>query len=85
MCTHDGNTNKGCYTPPDKYLGIFYVPNHPGYTVRCTTPTWSHPLWCDDLHLSGDMCVFTTQGRLFCFPKPCFFKNKSTSSLQDYL
>ena len=48
MCTQDVNTNKGCCIPPDTYLGIFSVPDHPGYLVRWTTPPWDHPLWCDD-------------------------------------
>ena len=53
MCKQDGNTNKGCCIPPDTYLGIFYVPDHPGYLVRWTNPTWGNPLWSDDLHLYG--------------------------------
>ena len=72
MCTQDGNTNKGCCIPPDIYLSIFSVPEHPGYLVIMATPPWDHPFWCDDMHLSGSYVCFTTQGRLFCFPKPYF-------------
>ena len=72
MCTQDGNTNKGCFIPPDAYLGIISVPDHPGYLIIWTTPSWDHPLWRDDLHLSGAYVCFPTQGRLFCFPKPYF-------------
>ena len=53
MFTQDGKTNKWCSIPPDTYLGIFYGPDHPGYLVRWKTPPWAHPLWCNDLHLSG--------------------------------
>ena len=61
MCTQDGNTNKGCFIPPEVYLGIISVPDHPGYLIRWTTPPWAHPLWCDDMHLSGTYEFFPTQ------------------------
>ena len=70
MCTQDVITKKGCCIPPDTDLGIFSVPDHPGYLVRCKTPPWDHPLWCDDLHLYGAYVCFTTQVRLCCLPKP---------------
>ena len=72
MCNNYVNSNKLCYLPPDIYLGIVYVPDHPVYLVKLVTPTWKHPLWCDDLHLYVVYVCFTTQGRLFCFPKPYF-------------
>ena len=77
MCTQDGNTNKGCCIPPDTDIGIFSLPGHPGYILRWTTPPWAHPLWFDDLHLSGAYLCFNTQGELFCFPKPYFFKTRA--------
>ena len=72
MCNQDGNTNKGCYPHPETYLGIFSVPDHTGYLVILVTPPWAHPLWCDDLHFSGAYVCFTTQLRLFFFPKHYF-------------
>ena len=75
MCTQYGNTNKGCCIPPDTYFSIVYVPDHPVYIVIWTTPHWDHPIWCDDLHLSGAYVCFPSQGRLFCFPEALFFKN----------
>ena len=75
MCTHDGNTNKGCYIPTDIYIGIFSVPDHPGYLVRWITPTLTHPIWCNDMHLSGTFVCFTTQGILFYLPN-LFFKKQ---------
>ena len=53
MFTKDGNTNKGCYLPPDKYIVIVYVSDHPGYLVRRVTSPQTYPLWCDYLHLFG--------------------------------
>ena len=76
MCTQDGNTNKGCYLPPDTYLGIFYLPDHTGYILRRVTPPWTHPIWCDDLHLSGEYVCFPTKGRLFCFPRTYFSEHE---------
>ena len=73
MCTHDGNTNRGCYLPPDTYNGIVSGNDHPGYLVRQVTTLWTHLLWCYYLHLSGAYVCFTTQGRLFYLPKPYFF------------
>ena len=66
MCTQDGNTNKGCFIPPDLYLGIISVPDHPGYLTRWTIPPWAHPLWYDYLHLSRAYVCFTSQVRLLC-------------------
>ena len=66
------NINKGCCIPLDTYLGIFSVPDHPGCLVRWVTTPWAHPLWCDDMHLSGTYEFFPTQGIIFCFPKPYF-------------
>ena len=74
MCTQDGNTNKGCCIPPYTYLGIVSVPDHPGYLVICKNNPWDHPLWCDDLHLSGAYVWFYTQVKLFCLPKPYFLR-----------
>ena len=54
------------------HILVFSVPYHPGYLVRCTTPPWNHPLWCDDLRLSGAYMCFPTQRILFCFPEPYF-------------
>ena len=70
MCTQDGDTSKGCCIPPDTYRGIFSVPDHPGYIIIWKITPWAHPLWCDDLHLYGANVRFTTEGRLFCLPKP---------------
>ena len=78
--TQDGNFNRGCYLPPDTYLGIISVPDHTGYIVRQVPPPWAHPLWYDDMYLSGANVCFYTQVRLFCFTKPYFFQKKSTSS-----
>ena len=75
MCTQDGNTKKDCCIPSDTNLGIFSVPDHPGYLVRWKTTPWDHTLWCDDLHLFGAYVCLTTQGGLFFFPKP-YFKGK---------
>ena len=61
MCTHQRNTNKGYYLPPDTYLGIFSIPYHPSYIVRRVAPIWNHPLWCYDLHLSGAYVCFPTR------------------------
>ena len=72
MCTQDGNSRKCCYLPPDTYLGIVYVPDHPGYLIRGVTTPWTHPLWYDDLHLSGVYVCFPTQVRLLCLSKPYF-------------
>ena len=73
LCTNDGNTNRGYYLPTNTYIGIVYLPEIPGHLVRIVTPPCTHPLRCDDLHLSGAYVCFTTKGRLFCFPKPYFF------------
>ena len=73
MCTHYGNNKKWCYIPPYIYIGVVSVPDHPGCIVRRVTPPWTHPIWCDYLHLSGVYIFFPTQGRLFCFPKQYFF------------
>ena len=72
MCTQDGIKKKGCYLPPVTYLGIVSIPDHTGCLVRLLNPPWNHPLWYDYLHLSGAYVCFTTQGRLFCFPKSHF-------------
>ena len=76
LCTHDSNTKKGCYLPPDTYIGIVYVPYHPGYIVRLVYNTWTHYIWYYDLHLSGVYVYFPTQGRLFCFTKALFFSEQ---------
>ena len=56
----DGNSNKGCYQPPGKYIGIFSVPDHPGYLLRRVPHPWTHPIWYDDLHAySAYMCFFS--------------------------
>ena len=73
MFTQDGNTNKGCYIPPDTYIVIFSVPDHPGNLVIQVTTPCTHPLWCDDIHLYDTFVCFNTQGRLLCLPKPYFF------------
>ena len=70
MFNRDVNPNKGCYLLPDTYLGIFYVPYHTCYIVRQVTTPWNHPLWYDNMHLSGAYVCFTTQGRHFFFTKP---------------
>ena len=72
VCNQDYNTNKGCCIPTDTYLSIFSLPDHPGYLVIWATLPWDHPLWCDDLHLSGAYVCFHTQGRLFYLPKTYF-------------
>ena len=77
LCTQDGNTNKGCYLPPDTYLSNVYVTDHPGYRVRQVTHPWTHSIWCDDMHISSTYVCFTTQGRLLCFPKPCFYRTRA--------
>ena len=74
MFTQDSNTNKGYCILPDTYLVIFSVPYHPGYLVIWTTPPRYHPLWSDDLYLSGTNVCFTTQGRIFCFTNPYFLR-----------
>ena len=33
-----GNINKGCYLPPDAYIGIIYVLYHPVYLLRGVAP-----------------------------------------------
>ena len=72
MCIKDGNNNKGCYIPPNTYIGIIYVPDNTSCLVILVTPSWNHTLWWDDLHLSGvHVCLFT-QGRIFCFTNPYF-------------
>ena len=77
MFTQDCNINKGCCIRPDTYLGIFSVPDHTGYLVIWTTTPWAHPIWCDDLHLSGAYVCFLTQGGLFYFPKPYFLRPRT--------
>ena len=77
MCTQDDSAKKWCYLPPDTYLGIVSVPDHPGYLVRRVNPPWKHPLWYNDLHLSGAHVCFPTQGRLFCLTKPYFFRTRA--------
>ena len=59
MCNQDGNTNKVFCIPPNTYLSFFSVSDNPGYLVRCTTPPWAYPLWCDDLHFSGAYMCFS--------------------------
>ena len=78
LCTRDGNTNKGWYLPTDTYIGIFSVPDLPVYLVIRVTPPLTHPLWYDDLHLSGAYVCFPTQVRLFCLTKPYFSKREHT-------
>ena len=73
LCTQDGNANKGCYLSLVTYIGIVSVPDHQGYIVRRVTPPRNHPLWYDDLNLSGVYVYFPTQGRLLCLTKPDFF------------
>ena len=40
MCTQDSNTNKGCYIPPDTYLGIFSVPDQRGIKKNIEVIFW---------------------------------------------
>ena len=80
MCTQYVNINKGCCIPPDTYIGIFSVPDHPGYLVRWTTPPWYHSLSFDDLHLSGSYVFYSPKGDYSVFPN-LIFENKSTSYL----
>ena len=79
MCNQDINVNKGCYLPPDTYLGIYYVPYHPGCLVILVTPPWTHTLWYGDLYLSGVYVCFPTQGNSSVFPS-LIFQNKIRSS-----
>ena len=58
LCTQDGNYNKGCFIPPDTYLGIIFVPDFPGCLVIWVTPHWTHTLWYGDLNLSGAYICF---------------------------
>ena len=53
LFTQEGNINKSCNLPPDTYIGIIYVPSHPGYILRGLSPPWNHPLLCNDIHLYG--------------------------------
>ena len=80
LCTHDGNKNKGYCLPPNTYIVFFSVLYYPGYLVRRVTPSWTHTIWCDDLHLSDAFVCLPTQGRLFYLTKP-YFQNKITSYL----
>ena len=68
MCNKDGNFNKSFYLPPDTYLGIVSVPDHPDYFVRLLTPFWDYYLWYDDIHLYGVYVYFPPQLRLLCLP-----------------
>ena len=63
---------------PSLHISWVFLPDHPGYLVRWVTPAWTHPIWCDDLQLSGTYVCFPTQGRLFCFPKPYFSEQYHT-------
>ena len=72
MYTQYGNSKEGCYLPPDTYLCIFSVPDHPGYLLIWVTPPWNYPIWYDVIHLSGVYMCFSTQGRFLCLPKPYF-------------
>ena len=72
MCTQDGNTNKGCYLPPDTYLGFFSVPDNPVYLITLLNNPWTHNIWCDEIQLSGEYVCFPNQGRLLYFPKTYF-------------
>ena len=69
LCTQYGNTNKGFLIPPDTYLGIFSLPDNTDYLVSCITLPLTHPLCCDDMHLSGAYVCFPTQIRLLCLLK----------------
>ena len=76
MCMKDGNANKGCYIPPETYLGIISVSDSPGCLVKGVTPSWTHPLWYDDMHLYGVYVCFTTQGNSSVCPSLIFLEQE---------
>ena len=68
MWTQYGNTNKGCYLPPDIYIGFFSVPDFPGCLVIWATPPWNHPICYGDLNLYGAYVCLITQGNCSVCP-----------------
>ena len=61
-----------CYLPPDTYLGIVSIPDSPFYLPIWVNLPWTHSLWCDDIHLSGEYVCFPNQGRLLYFTNTYF-------------